>query len=344
MNHKERFFATLERKSVDRPACWLGIPVQEAYEGLFKYFQVKNLVDLKLKINDDIWHVEVPYNYPPNNHIACAFDFAKKGTINYSKRTLTAPGFFEDYSDPSKVDDFEWPDPSNYMDSEECKQRIEDVPEEYPVLGIMWSAHFQDVYSAFGMERALINILKNPEIIKAVSEKIVEFYLKANKIFYEATKGKIDAVLIGNDFGGQKRLMVSPENIRKFALPGSKKIIDQAKSYGLKVIYHSCGSIFDVIPDLINLGIDAIHPIQALAAKMDVKSLKSNYGDKISFCGGLDAQNLLVFGNPDQIREKVFELKRIFPTGLIISPSHEAILPDVNPANVDALFKSVQQN
>ena len=342
MNHKERFFATLERKSVDRPACWLGIPVQEAYKELFKHFRVKNLRELKLKVNDDIWHVDVPYNYPPNDHIACAFDFAKKGSIDYSKRTLTAPGFFEDYSDPSKVNDFDWPDPSNYIDSEECKKRVEDVPEEYPVMGIMWSAHFQDVYSAFGMERALINMLRNPEIIKAVSEKIVDFYLKANKIFYEATKGKLDAVLIGNDFGGQKRLMVSPDNIRKFALPGSKRIIDQAKNYGLKVIYHSCGSIFDIIPDLINLGIDAIHPIQALATNMDVKTLKRNFGDKISFCGGLDAQNLLVFGNPDQIREKVFELKRVFPTGLIISPSHEAILPDVNPANVDALFKSIK--
>ena len=153
----------------------------------------------------------------------------------------------------------------------------------------------------------------------------------------------LDAILIGNDFGGQKRLMLSPENIRKFAMPGTKKLVDQAKSYGLKVIYHSCGSIFEAIPEFIRIGVDAIHPIQALAVNMEIKRLKSHYYDKVSFCGGVDAQELLVFGNPDQIRQKVYDLKSIMPTGLIISPSHEAILPDVPPENIEALFQAVKE-
>ncbi|MFW9823467.1 MAG: uroporphyrinogen decarboxylase family protein, partial [Candidatus Thorarchaeota archaeon] len=157
----------------------------------------------------------------------------------------------------------------------------------------------------------------------------------------EATKGKIDAVLIGNDFGGQKRLMLSPMLIKKFAIPGAKKIVDQAKSYGLKVIYHSCGSIFEVVPELIKLGIDAIHPIQALAEDMDPKKLKEHFSNQVSFCGGVDAQELLVFGTPEQVRKKVEELKKIFPTGLIISPSHEAILPDIPAENIEALFWAV---
>jgi uroporphyrinogen decarboxylase len=344
MNHRERFFATIERKPVDRPAYWLGMPVPAAYENLFKHFKVSNLRELKLKLDSDIWEIDVPYNHPPNNHIAMAFDFPKKGQ-DMEHRTLTAPGFFEDYTDPLKddIDAFDWPDPAEHIDPEECRKVIEEVPEEYPIMGVLWSAHFQDIYSAFGMSTALVKMLRHPDIFSAVHNRIIEFYLKANKIFFEATKGMLDAVLIGNDFGGQKRIMLSPENIRKFAMPGSKKIVDQAKSYGLKVIYHSCGSIFEAIPELIKIGVDAIHPIQALATNMEPERLKNQFFDYVSFCGGVDAQELLVFGTPNQIREKVYKLKKIFPTGLIISPSHEAILPDIPPENIEALFQAVKE-
>jgi len=193
------------------------------------------------------------------------------------------------------------------------------------------------------MSTAFIKMLRSPDIFNAVHDRIVEFYLKANKIFYEATKGMLDAVLIGNDFGGQKRLMLSPDNIRKFAIPGAKKIVDQAKSYGLKVIYHSCGSIFEAIPELIKIGVDAIHPIQALAVNMEIERLKKHFSDQVSFCGGVDAQELLVFGSADQVRQKVYELKSVMPTGLIISPSHEAILPDTPPENIEALFQAVRE-
>ena len=320
------------------------MPVPAAYENLFKHFKVHNLLELKLKLDSDIWEIDVPYNHPPNNHIAMAFDFPKKGQ-DMEHRTLTAPGFFEDYTDPLKddINAFDWPDPAEHIDPEECRNVIEEVPEGYLIMGVLWSAHFQDIYSAFGMSTAFVKMLRYPVIFNAVHDRIVEFYLKANKIFYEATKGMLDAVLIGNDFGGQKRLMLSPENIRKFAMPGAKKIVDQAKSYGLKVIYHSCGSIFEAIPEFIKIGVDAIHPIQALAASMEPERLKNQFFDRVSFCGGVDAQELLVFGTPNQIREKVYKLKKIFPTGLIISPSHEAILPDIPPENIEALFQAVKE-
>ncbi|MFX1324681.1 MAG: uroporphyrinogen decarboxylase family protein [Promethearchaeota archaeon] len=343
MNHKERFLATIERKAVDRPACWLGMPIPTSYDNLFRYFKVRSLNELKLKIDSDIWEIDIPYHYPPNNHIAMAFNFPKGGQ-SMKNRTLTAPGFFEDFKDPitDDIDAFDWPDPADHIDPYECNKLVESIPEEYAIMGVLWSAHFQDIYSAFGMERAFVNMLKRPEIFNIIHERIIDFYLRANKIFYEATKDKIDVVLIGNDFGGQKRLMLSPELISKFAMPGAKKIVDQAKSYGLKVIYHSCGSIFEAIPELIKLGVDAIHPIQALATDMDPKNLYQHFSDQISFCGGVDAQELLVFGTPAQVKEKVYDLKKIFPTGLIISPSHEAILPDIPPENVDALFQAAK--
>ena len=220
---------------------------------------------------------------------------------------------------------------------------MEAAPKDKARLAMCWSAHFQDTCASFGMETALMNMLTNPEIYEAVDEKVVNFYLRANEIFYEATKGELDAVLIGNDMGSQRGLMLSPQCVRDFVIPGCRKLVEQAHAYGLKVIYHSCGSIVDVIPDLIGAGVDVIHPIQALAAGMEPENLKEKFGGQVSFCGGVDTQDLLVNGTPEMVREKVRELRRIFPTGLIISPSHEAVMQDVPPENIHALFDEAQK-
>ena len=343
MTHRERFYATIANQTVDRPASWLGLPVPEAQQGLLDFFKVTSVDELKVLLDDDIYPIEVPYHFPPSNHIACAFKFAKVSHDDKpEERTLTAPGFFEDSEDPADVDLFPWPDPALYLDVEESRRLARSIDPGYVRMGIMWSAHFQDACAAFGMEKALMVMLMNPDMFVAVIDRITDFYLKANELFYEATKGYLDAVLIGNDFGSQCGLMVDPESLRAYVFPGTKKLIDQAKSYGLKVIHHSCGSIFPIIDDLVELGVDAIHPIQALAQDMDAPNLKAHFEGKTAFCGGVDAQHLLVNGTPEQVTQKVNELKQLFPTGLIISPSHEAILKDIPPVNIKALFDALK--
>lgn len=343
MTHKERFYATIANQQVDRPASWLGLPVPGAQQGLLDFFKVSSVDELKVLLDDDIYPIEVPYHYPPSNHIACAFKFAKSSHDDKpDERTLTAPGFFEDIDDPADVDLFPWPDPALYLDVEESARLARSVDPSYVRMGVMWSAHFQDACAAFGMEKALMVMLMNPDMFVAVIDRITGFYLKANELFYEATKGYLDAVLIGNDFGSQCGLMVDPDSLRSYVFPGTKKLIDQAKSYGLTVIHHSCGSIFPIIDDLVDLGVDVIHPIQALAQDMDAPNLKMHFEGKTAFCGGVDAQHLLVNGTPEQVADKVHELKLLFPTGLIISPSHEAILQDIPPANIKALFDALK--
>ena len=137
--------------------------------------------------------------------------------------------------------------------------------------------------------------------------------------------------------------MVDPDSLRRYVFPGTKALIDQAKSYGLTVVHHSCGSIHPIVDDLFQLGVDAIHPIQAKAKDMNAEKLKADFAGHGCFFGGVDAQHLLVNGTPEQVAADVRRLKALFPTGLILSPSHEAILPDINPANVEALFKAVHE-
>jgi len=341
MTHKERFHATVERRPVNRPASWLGIPATSAVPRLLGHFGVPNLDALRVKLDDDVYPVELPYHSPFSDAIYMAFDFAKAGHLVDEERTLNTPGCFEDVTDVAEVDNFDWPDPSKYISPEECRAVVEAAPQDHAILGVVWSAHFQDTCAAFGMENALMNMMAEPEIFRAVIDRITEFYLQANGIFYEATRGKLDAVLIGNDFGSQQCLMLSRDLIREFVWPGTRRLVQQAKSYGLKVIHHSCGAIQELIPDLMELGVDVIHPIQALAHGMSAEELHEKFAGQVAFCGGVDAQDLLVRGKPEEVARRVRKLAALFPTGLVISPSHEAILPDIDPANIEAFFEAL---
>ena len=334
MTKRERAIATVERKAVDRPAKWLGMPVPESYTGLFKEYGVGSYHDLKLAVDDDIWEFDIPYRTETSDSIGRAFDFLKDENGN----TLTGHGFFEGFSDGDDISAFNWPNPEKHVDRDECRRRMEAIPSGYATLGVVWNSHFQDACAAFGMESALMKMKTDPVLFKEIIDRILAFYLKANRIFYEAVGDKLDFVLLGNDFGTQDSLICSPDDLREFVFGGTKALIDQAHSYGIKVIHHSCGAVRPVISDLVACGADAIHPIQALARGMEPQGLKDDFGGAASFCGGVDTQELLVNGTPDEVVKTVETLKKIFPTGLIISPSHEALLPDAKPENIRAMM------
>jgi len=346
MNSIERFYATVAREPVDRPACWLGDPTPEAAEKLCKHYNVPSVSQLKKICGDDFYAVEIPYHSPTCNAIFAAFDWYMNGSnVDVEHRTLTAAGCFnecEDVDDAIAVN-FPWPDPEKYIDPEECRRLVNEAPEDKVVMGMMWACHFQDTCAAFGMQEALMNMVAEPELVHYVDDHIVAFYEKALKIFLEATKGKVHVILIGDDIGSQRSLMISPKLVSEFVVPGAKRLIEIAHSYGVKVLYHSCGAIREAIPQLIEAGVDIIHPIQALAAGMEPQGLKDDFGHQVAFCGGVDTQELLPNGTAEDVMAAVKHLREIFPTGLIISPSHEAVQADVPPSNIEAMFRETNK-
>ena len=208
-----------------------------------------------------------------------------------------------DVEDAEKAN-FPWPDPALYIDPALCRRLVDEAPEGKTILAWSGPAIFRISAQPFGMENAMMNMLAAPELVHYVDDRIMDFYLKALKIFLDATKGKLHAILIGDDLGSQFDLMISPEMVKEFVIPGAKKLIDLAHSYGVKVIYHSCGSIIRAIPMLIEAGVDVIHPIQALAKGMQPENLKEKFGGTVSFCGGVDTQELLPNGTPEQVMEE----------------------------------------
>jgi uroporphyrinogen decarboxylase len=337
MNSIDRFYATVAREPVDRPAAWLGVPDENAEPGLCEEYGVHNLNELRIAVGDDFYGERIPLRWN-GKRAARVWDWYLDGVTDRKDRTLTADGCFKNCEEPGDIDFFKWPDPAKCVAAEDLREMGAHVPKEKTGLGLLWSVHFQDTCASFGLQTALMNMIANPEVVEAVNNRILNFYLAVNDMFYKIAGDKFHAVLIGNDMGTQRGLMLSPELIRRFVMPGCRALVEQAHHYGKTVIYHSCGSIADIIPDLIAAGVDVIHPMQALAAGMEPCNLKKRYGDKVAFCGGVDAQQLLVQDDPTLVRAKVRELRDIFPTGLIISPSHEAILPDVSPRNIRALF------
>jgi uroporphyrinogen decarboxylase len=183
----------------------------------------------------------------------------------------------------------------------------------------------------------------HPEIVQAVTDKVCGFYYEANERFFRAAGDRVDGFFFGNDFGTQSSLICGPEQFDQFLLPWLMRFTQQGKAYGYQVILHSCGSIHAVIERLIAAGVQCLHPLQALAAKMDAETLARDFKGRIAFMGGIDAQQLMTSGTPEQIRADVRRVKELLGPNLIISPSHEAILPNVPPANVQALIEAAQE-
>ena len=207
--------------------------------------------------------------------------------------------------------------------------------------GGFWSPFFHIVSDMFGMENYFIKMYTHPDVVHAATAHIVDFYLEANRRFFDVAGDRVDGFFFGNDFGTQIDLLISPDSFREFVFPYFKQLTDLGHQYGHQVILHSCGSIYKVIPDLIELGVDALHPLQAKATNMDAERLGSEFGGKLAFVGGIDTQDLLVNGSPDEVEEDVRRVQSALGPHFVVSPSHEALLPNVPPENVLAMARAV---
>jgi len=253
------------------------------------------------------------------------------------KAGLAAGGCFEYAETVAEIESHPWPD-AVHCDFTDVYARCEKFADKMVFTG-MWCPFFHVLAGYFGMEKYFINMHENPKVVEAATERVVDFYVAANDKFFAGLKGRADIMFFGNDFGTQRDLIISTEHFRRFVLPGIRRIIETGKKYGLTVMMHSCGSIYRVIPDLIDAGIDMLHPIQAQAAGMKASDL-AQYKNDLIFLGGIDAQSFLVDATPSQIKDEVRRVRDILGPGVIISPSHEEILPNVPAANIKAMSEA----
>jgi uroporphyrinogen decarboxylase len=317
-------------------------------------YNLKSYEEVLQLLGLDYRKLKVPYLANPSD--AVREEFKKRYNKNWPVQDVTKPFFlmqpfgveadgsyssaiakrpFAEIDSVKDIESYPWPDPS-WLDYDALAAEMELYPDK-AIIAPDWSPVFGNVCEFFGMENALVNLILQPKLIEATIEKIVEYYLARNRLLFERCKGKFDIFLFGDDFASNQGLMISLETWRKFFKKPMQKLIDLAKSYGLKVHNHCCGAMHELIPEFIEMGIDELEPCQFHLSGMSAEKMNREFGKHITFYGGIDTQFTISFGTTEDVRKKVRENMEIFRNGGYAVGSDHTFLPEFPLENILAL-------
>jgi len=193
-----------------------------------------------------------------------------------------------------------------------------------------------------GMETLLEDLAINKYYAGYLIDTVGEVCLDVSKANLSKIGKTIEIYGMWDDFAMQEGMMMSPDMWRKHYKPWYKKIIEEAKKYDLKIMFHCCGSCREIIPDFIEIGVDILDPVQTSAKGMELASLKKSFGKDICFHGGLDIQKLLARGTPDMVISEVRTINKLFHEdgGILYGPAHY-ITSDTPLENIFAIYKAI---
>jgi len=240
------------------------------------------------------------------------------------------------------VDSFNWPKPE-YWDYDTFVYECEKF-EEYGVYGGAWGWFFNAACDLVGMDKFLIMMIDEPDLAYYIMQKTTDFFYESSKIMFEKAKGKVDIFFTGDDYGAQHGPLIGLSLWRKFVKPHIKRLYTLAKSYNLYITQHSCGCVVDFIPDLIELGLNAIEPVQVRARGMGFKTLFKKFNGKVVLQGSIDTQRTLPFSTPEEVREEVKSRIELFKnTGGFVIPPTQHLLPEIPLENIFAMYEAARE-
>lgn len=198
---------------------------------------------------------------------------------------------------------------------------------------------FEIAWQLRGMADFLRDLALNPAIPLYIMDRLTDVYVENTRRVLELAGDRIDMIYFYDDVATQNSLMISRAMWAKFIKPRHLRIIEVAKSFGKTVMYHCDGAISPLIPDLIDMGVDLLSPIQTTAASMQPESLKSMFGDRLSFHGGIDIIEILPKKKPAEVVQEVKECIRILGKngGYILASAHH-IQSDTPLENIFAMY------
>lgn len=190
-----------------------------------------------------------------------------------------------------------------------------------------------------------MDLVANPKFAEAIMDKMVEFYFGYWEEIRPLVGRYVQIIKMGDDLGGQDGSLIGRELYRKMIKPRHKEIFSFIKKRtDAKLYLHSCGAIYEFIPDIIECGVHVLNPIQVSAEGMDTKRLKQEFGDRLSFWGAIDTQSILPFGTPVDVEQEV--KRRIGDLasggGYVLSSMHN-IQANVPPENIVAMFEAARK-
>jgi uroporphyrinogen decarboxylase len=240
-----------------------------------------------------------------------------------------------------------WPSPE-WWDYSKMKQECEYWHPEYFVLNkgdrLDRTAQLKPMMYLRGIQQTFIDLAQNPKIVECIRDHIVNYFVEYNPKVFEAADGEVDMFMMGDDVGGQRGPLLSPDMWRRYFKDGFRTYCDIAHKYGLKVMYHTCGDVYALIPDFIDCGLDMLQSLQPQATNMDIKRLKQEFGKDLSFQGGMDIQQVLPLGTPDDVRAMVkYAADNAKSGGGYFFGTAHNIQADTDMQNVVALFEAYNE-
>jgi len=312
MTPQERVATTIERKLPDRvPFDFWAVP--EVIEHLEDYLNVQNEEEMLRLLGIDCRVVTPDYIGPEPEKLQDGTYYSIWGShLKLVKNNFST---YEEYAsfplaDAQSVADIEswpkWPKAA-YWNWKSVLPKIDQLNSKVPYhIRYEVGGIFESSWALYGLDRFLIDMMQKPKIPTAILNCYTDLMIDNVRNLMEVAGDKINMLYTFDDIATQNSLLMSPKLWREYILPCHQRLNRVIKSYGVKIMYHSCGSIIKIIGPLIDeMGIDVLNPLQPRAAGMNMQTIKDQYGQKVAFHGAIDIQHTLPYGTQQDVYDEV---------------------------------------
>jgi len=370
MTHRERFLRAISHREPDRVPMDLGAHSDSsihiiAYENLKDYMGIKieKAPPLVSKIMQDVMvdeevldalDIDVRGVYPGGRDNGGTGDLEGGVWIDAwgVKRVKPEGSHYYDITPEaplggeitiSDIVNYPWPDPDDPGITRGLQEQIDHWKEttDCALVARVPAPFIHQSQYMRGFEDWFMDLAADPKLSGALFDAILEERMTVASNILDVIGPHVDVIMTGDDMGTQNGLQFSPRTYRQLIKPRQKKFFDLVHSKtSAKMLLHTCGSVYPIINDFIEIGVDILNPIQRRAADMDPEKLKAEFGDRLVFWGGIDIQEVMPFGSPDDVRAEITYLFETLGTGggWVLSCAHN-ILPEVPPENVATLYR-----
>ena len=340
MAPKERWLAVLRREKPDRiPMDYWGTP--EATEKLMCHLGCTTVDEMFARLHIDRPLDVGPRYVGPPLEPGCDMYGRRRRAVDYGTGVYSEVVYhpLAQYTSVEEIEDnYTWPT-ADWFDYSIIPEQLEGNGHR-PVRG-GGSEPFLEYAFLRGQEQAYMDLALNPEIVHYCLDKLFDFAYEDTRRIYEQIPGQVTFSYVAEDLGSQERLLFSMRHIREFLLPRMKRMMDLVHEGGGYVFTHSDGAIRPAIPDLIDIGVDVLNPIQWRCKGMEREGLKRDFGAQLIFHGGMDNQQTLAFGSVADVQTEVKDNLAVLGKdgGYILAPCHniQAVSP---PENIVAMYET----
>lgn len=356
MKHRDRVAMALHHEEPDRCPMQVSFTPEFATR-LREDMQIKgqklhnphgggNTYELELLLDEDMLLTSVGW---ANSYYLGTEPYVDEWGISWRGQEYETPfgkGIYTEITRHPLADDnavaaYRPPDPHRPELYSDAGRMIQEFKDEYWIVGATVTTIFETAWALRGLEQMLTDFVENPDLAEHLLNIPYQYHLAAAKKLVEMG---VDMIWTGDDVGAQHAMMISPRHWRKFLKPLMANFIAELKAINpaVKVAYHSDGNILPIIPELIEIGLDVLNPIQP--ASMNPAQLKKDFGDTLCFWGSIDEQYTLPMGTPENVRAEVIErLNTIGKNGgLILGPTHHVQL-DTPLENFWTMIRTITQ-